>query len=420
MVIRRWAFHSQGPLFILFLLLCSHADVAAEKLAEPELTRAPATVRPKPPAAPTPLLLSQLTLPQALALARREHKGLLVEVGASWCQPCKFLEQFIFPHPVIQEALTEVVFVRYDAEVGPGAAARSALSVQSFPTIIALAQDGSELKRLEGIPDLKALQLLAFAAELAKWIKKIGAEAEPTEVIETRLQKEPPDGDALLMLAERYGKSGQTEKRRATLERAVAAFAGKDDDKAAGLYWGLRMDALKDRIQPEQRRFIAEVIARFPRSERADKALRLLVRLGPGDESAVKALSAYIGEHNQDGDAAELTTAVYASLQVGACEPAQKAARQLAVLTQPSGALLAIRLNTLAEVEHMCGDSARALEIEERAIGMVPSDTGESRLQSALQVLKDNQARYQRAKREPVDKSFGVKSEEFLWNEETP
>ena len=103
-------------------------------------------------------------LSQALATARAEHKVLVAEFSAVWCEPCRYLEEHVLPLAAVQAALQQVVFVQYDAERGPGPGAAARLRPEGFPTLIAVDADGNELSRVVGVREAPAL---------AAWLRSV-------------------------------------------------------------------------------------------------------------------------------------------------------------------------------------------------------------------------------------------------------
>jgi protein disulfide-isomerase len=355
------------------------------------------------------------TLSEARQSAQRAHRALVLLFGAKWCEPCKEFDRKVLPQPAVQQALGSVTFIHYDGEVEPGREAARELKILGFPTLVALAQDGREIDRLQGYQP---------AREFIDWLGKVAIDSESEEALQARIQKSQPgsataagaagDAEAYLVLARRQAKRGQDEQAEANLERARASAQASKDGKAAGLAaradFELRVLKLRRLLRDAPRREMAEHILAFPQGETAAAAFHELARRGPVDELGKRALLRYVEVRlgSQDPkDLEALNFAVYECLRAAAYEAAEKAARRLVDLDGSSP----FYLDTLAEVMHLRGERAQALSLSQRALASVEKETASKsgsttaspavRDSKALRaVLLKNQARYLRGARE--------------------
>lgn len=80
-----------------------------------------------------------LSYAQARELAQKEHKLMLVDLGASWCTSCTEIKRTIFNNPTVRSALPQVVFVYVDC-TNPNDSSCSAIqkkfAVRGFPTVL--------------------------------------------------------------------------------------------------------------------------------------------------------------------------------------------------------------------------------------------------------------------------------------------
>jgi thiol:disulfide interchange protein len=108
---------------------------------------------------------------QAIDLARKEGKGIIVDTYADWCIPCKELDQLTFTDPEVRRMAESFVtlkldLTRNDPESEAGRA-RSRFRILGVPTVIFLDSTGRERTelRLEGFekpaPFLIRMQQLA-------------------------------------------------------------------------------------------------------------------------------------------------------------------------------------------------------------------------------------------------------------------
>ncbi len=95
------------------------------------------------------------TVDAAFALARAEHKPVILYWGASWCPPCHELKATVFSRPDFIEKSRLFVAVYLDGD-DPGAQRwGDVFHVTGYPTVVILRSDRSELARISGGMDLE-------------------------------------------------------------------------------------------------------------------------------------------------------------------------------------------------------------------------------------------------------------------------
>jgi len=85
---------------------------------------------------------------EAETLARNERKLLLVDFETTWCGPCKVMDEWVYTADAVVDAAAALVSVKVDGDERLDLKER--FGVSGFPTMLLLAPDGAELRRLSG------------------------------------------------------------------------------------------------------------------------------------------------------------------------------------------------------------------------------------------------------------------------------
>src|SRR5262249_37575743 len=92
----------------------------------------------------------------AIAAAQREGKGVIIDAFATWCIPCKELDQATFTDAAVKSEAERFVALKLDLTSPPAgseaAAAQGRFGIRGVPTVVFLDSSGSEHEdlRLEG------------------------------------------------------------------------------------------------------------------------------------------------------------------------------------------------------------------------------------------------------------------------------
>jgi thioredoxin 1 len=123
-----------------------------------------ACTRSEPAAAPVQAPFSALTYEQALERAKSDGRVVLLDFTATWCPPCKALEETTWPDADVQAWIArEAVALKVDVDREPELSAKFRAS--SIPLIVFVESSGRELGRFVGYRDPAG-----FLAEAAKHV----------------------------------------------------------------------------------------------------------------------------------------------------------------------------------------------------------------------------------------------------------
>lgn len=95
---------------------------------------------------------TNLTLEKAMAKAKAEKKMVFVDFYADWCGPCKMLDTTTWKDDKVQAWLKKnTIAIKVDVDKFEALVAKH--KVEAMPTMILLAADGKEKKRVVGYRD---------------------------------------------------------------------------------------------------------------------------------------------------------------------------------------------------------------------------------------------------------------------------
>lgn len=101
------------------------------------------------------------SVPAAIETAARDRQPVLIDVWATWCKPCKRMDEVTYRDPVVLRAIAGFVPVKVDADAHGLFVDR--YEIDAYPTVLVLDGTGEELARLEGFAEPAELADLAVA-----------------------------------------------------------------------------------------------------------------------------------------------------------------------------------------------------------------------------------------------------------------
>lgn len=109
-------------------------------------------------------------LMELLERAKAEHKLVFMDVYATWCTPCKIMEQEVFTRKEVADVLKrDFLSYRVDGEKNTGPTIRLVYEIEAYPTLVFLDADGKVLIKSAGsISTTGFNQLAAEAVRISK------------------------------------------------------------------------------------------------------------------------------------------------------------------------------------------------------------------------------------------------------------
>jgi len=171
---------------------------------------------------------------EALALAKKEGKLLLIDFYGIWCPPCNMLDEYVYKEKKFQDAASDVIRVALDADAPLSWEWKARFKVGGYPTVVIADAELNEIGRLVGYTPV---------GSYVKWLNK--QKALRNEPIEKALTMERTVARKRRLADWRYGRSEyaevielleglKDEESRETYWSAKQSLAGKEKDEKAG------------------------------------------------------------------------------------------------------------------------------------------------------------------------------------------
>jgi tetratricopeptide (TPR) repeat protein len=309
-----------------------------------------------------------------LKKAQKEDSHVFIDFYATWCGPCKRLDQVTYKDEKVVAYLNSIVAVKYDAEKDEGKVLAKQFKVKAYPTLVLLGPDGNEVDRHVGYLDPD--QFLEIIEGYQNGIGTVG-------YYQAELEKNPGDLEVLYALGMKHADAVRPDEARAALEKVLEIDG--DSKNKADIWSSLGYVMYADDRYDEAAAYYNKLIAEFPDSKEKDDAYQMLARvyyaMDKKDDS-IKAYVTYIDGHADDPSALNAFAWFCAKRGFGFDE-ALPAALKAADLSDRDPGIL----DTLAELYFAMGDYGNAIKIGEEALTKQPED----------QYLKDQLAKFRKA-----------------------
>ena len=109
------------------------------------------------------------TFRQAKEKAKKENKLIMLDAYTTWCGPCKVLKNKVFPNKELGDYINaNFVSIGVDMEAGEGPALANMYPIEGYPTILFMDASGKVKKKVLGLPQGGAKELLGVAKAIKK------------------------------------------------------------------------------------------------------------------------------------------------------------------------------------------------------------------------------------------------------------
>ncbi|MFY9554101.1 MAG: thioredoxin family protein [Blastocatellia bacterium] len=142
--------------------------------------------------------------------ARRDGKPVLLEFWATWCQPCKVMDQEVWPDSKIQRLATNFVCIAVDVDHSEPEATR--YHIQAIPTVIIADPWMNVLYRREGY---------VGASELAGVMESIPIDYSGIVELQAELERDGKSTAALVQIGDFYNRLNAPETSNSYYRRGA-------------------------------------------------------------------------------------------------------------------------------------------------------------------------------------------------------
>jgi tetratricopeptide (TPR) repeat protein len=320
---------------------------------------------------------SDETYAQVLQRAKQENKYVFIDFYATWCGPCKRLDEVTYPDAKVSGLLNSMVAVKWDAEKEPWLATAKQYKVGAYPTLIVLDPSGKEVDRHLGF-----LTAEEFVTTIDGYRNGIGTIA----ALEKELHAKPDDVELMYRVGMKHAQAGRAGDAAAVLTKAMSADPKNEKGRNPEILYALGEAYYVDGQYTDAKPYFDRLVREYPESEMGDAGAKRLAgtEYKLGNKDAAVATYWKVTEKKANDPSALNGFAWFCAQRKIGLDQALDAAKKAADLSGRDPGIL----DTLAEVYFARGDFDNAIKIEEEAAAKDPKD----------QYMKDQIEKFKKAK----------------------
>jgi TolA-binding protein len=299
---------------------------------------------------------------QMMARAKSENKYVFIDFFATWCGPCKRMDEVTFTDAKVQELLNSMIAADWDAEKDPWTAVAKKYKVSAYPTLLVIGPDGKEVDRHLGF-----LEPAEFIETIDGYRNGIGTIA----ALEKQLSARPDDVELLYQVGSKHAEAGRSEDASVPLNK-VLKLDPRNAERNPQILYSLGEAYYMDAKYTEAKPYFTRLVTEYKDAEIAPDGMKRLAsteyKLGNKDVAVATYEKSIAGKEN---DAGALNGFAWfcAQRKIG-LDKALPAAQKAADLSGRDPGIL----DTLAEVYFAMGDFNNAIKVEEEASAKDPND----------------------------------------------
>ncbi len=120
------------------------------------------------------------TWEEALASAKKNQKPIFVDAYAVWCDPCKYMDQYVFTEEAVATYFNKT-FINYKLDVDVETETAEAFGIEAMPTYLFVDAEGAVFYRKTSAMEAEAFLKLARTALRSPELKAKYANGERSE-----------------------------------------------------------------------------------------------------------------------------------------------------------------------------------------------------------------------------------------------
>jgi thioredoxin-like negative regulator of GroEL len=307
--------------------------------------------------------IEDMSWSEVKAMATWYQKPILVDFYASWCVPCRKLDENVYTDQAVVAELADLIAYKVDVEKPEHVALKEEFHVFSLPTVLLCRPDGEEIDRLVGYHPAEK-----FLVTIQDY--QTGRNTLPH--LKNRLREDPFNPRLLLEAGTKHVRLLNKHQARLLLNRARSQDPKNELGVAAWALWRLAHMERRLGNHDAAMALYQQILYEYPEYGMAERVLPMMayVQEKMGDSLGMVSTYRELANRNPE-DVTALADYAWIAAQVGvALEDATNIALKAVRLSDEDPDVM----DTLAVVYHTRGMHREAITWIQRAIAKEPNE----------------------------------------------